>query len=139
MHSCRDRAAHGGRDSLPRLLVDRCICWQDLLLTEGLRVNRAVVVDSAIAVEEDTSSRPSTLTSNRADMLEELGEFHIAAPARLEHLLIGVSALNTGDGRMLEGGYAARATMTLTLVTNKGQRQKDYQFLAHLLPPQTPA
>ena len=67
-------------------------------------------------------------------MLEELGEFHVVAPARLEHLLIGVSALNTGDGRMLEGGYAARATMTLTLVTNKGQRQKDYKFKHSISP-----
>ena len=43
-------------------------------------------------------------------------------------LAMGNGRWATGNGRMLPGGYAARATMTLELVTNKGQRQKDYHF-----------
>ena len=35
---------------------------------------------------------------------------------------------------MLKGGYAARATMMLELVTNKGQRQKDYMFKHSITP-----
>ena len=106
----------------------RLTLWQDLLVTESLRKNWAVVIDSAIAIAEGTSSRPSTMVNNRVDALEELSEFHDIAPAQLKHLTISVEALDGGKGRVLKGGYAARATMTLSLVTNKGQRQKDYKF-----------
>ena len=56
------------------------------------------MLDSSIAVSEGTSARPSTLMNNRADKLEELGEFHDTAVAKLKHLLISVSSLNGGWG-----------------------------------------
>ena len=102
-------------------------------MTEGLRRNRAVVVDSYQAYCEGTSSRPSTVTNNRTDALEPLSAFHEASPAQLKHLLISTRSLNAGEGRELDG-HAAKVTMTLDLATNKGHRQRDYKFKHAITP-----
>ena len=86
--------------------------FQDVLMLESLRVNRAMVLDAFTGVAEVCASRPGMLANDRWDERDEDGHWQELPPMQLKHVLI--------DPRGVEGITCEGHAATLHIQVRRG-------------------
>ena len=94
-------------------------------------MNKAIVVDSAMALIEQIAHRPGALLNDIEDEKHDLSEWHNVAPMRIENLVI--KPFSVGQV-VTEGGFECTLQMEVKTERSKGSYMEETEYRTSLTP-----
>ena len=125
------RAATGHASTRQHALLSDVYLVQDLLLSETVEVNKAMVVDSAMAMVEEIAHRPGMLVNDRWDDKDSYSYWHEYFPMEMRHVKydqFGVQGVKT------EGGHACTLHLEADAQRSKGNYMEKGEYKTSITP-----
>ena len=90
---------------------------EDVLLSEALRVNEAIVLDGFVAIGEQLAPRPGMTANDKYDALDDMSTWHARAPLRRCDVQFHPDGL---EAPVMIGGEPARMHAEVAFGRTKG-------------------
>lgn len=100
---------------------------EDVLLSEAIRVNEAIVLDGFVALAEQLAPRPGMVTNDKYDVCDDLSVWHGRAPLRRCDVQFHPDGL---EEPVMIGGMPARGHVEVSFGRAKGHYFEQRQYVA---------